>query len=223
MVALRPPLHPHSPSSSPAPKTPVKPEHRVNRVLPTSPDSVEDFWVKPSMVQSSCSLVSQSACGHSVSDSQGNDIDRLSAVRIAVLDKLFEFPAALDDGADMTLIGSNVWEVLQNTGIYFSPESIELKLADGSISSVRKSFVSICTFRHRQVRLSLVIRKFLSPMCFFLTFYWADLYCFHWVSTSNVSFAALPAAVFLSTVPILPALAAKISMTVTLNISELDL
>lgn len=140
MAALRPPLHPQSPSSSPAPKTPVKPEHRVNRVLPASPDSVNDFWVKPYMLESSGSLISQSARERSVSDSQGNDIDRLSAVRIAVLDKLFEFPAALDDGADMTLIGSNIWEVLQNTGISFSPESIEFKLADGSISSVSKSF-----------------------------------------------------------------------------------
>ena len=78
------------------------------------------------------------------SDYVRESVSRLTSVRIEIDGKYFEFPAALDDGADITLLGSNVWSVIADTGIVTANVSLPFKLANGSTAcAIRSAFVDL--------------------------------------------------------------------------------
>jgi hypothetical protein len=57
---------------------------------------------------------------------------RISRVLVQVKDLRYGFPSAIDDGADVTVVGINAWEHISKANPNIEPAGISFTLADGS-------------------------------------------------------------------------------------------
>jgi hypothetical protein len=143
-ASARPPVRPNPPSranraSTLSSTSPTNDDWITNRVeliserplnsSSYSPSAHPDFRVNQT------SSITTSTNSHSNSDS------KLRSIRVEIDGTFFEFSAALDDGADITLMGSDHWRVLQHTSI--PPTSVDMRftLADGSTALAKKSII----------------------------------------------------------------------------------
>ena len=168
LAATRPPVRPQAnsdqfASASPASVGASQQDHQrfsANRLSTVTSEYDHDHWSKPSIPSPfhspfpsgvedlfsralEASIDDDSAPARRInqmsSDYVRESVSRLTSVRIEIDGKYFEFPAALDDGADITLLGSNVWFVIADTGIVTANVSLPFKLANGSTACAIRS------------------------------------------------------------------------------------